>query len=225
MFSAFISFVRPLFVFTAILGLVPAPHASTQQPGPWKPLFDGHSLAGWKEVGPGSFTVENGLLVSGGGMGLLYWTGGPIGDCDLRVVFRMRHQNDNSGVFIRIPSEPPEPWFAVNKGYEVQIDNNDDLFHRTGVLYSFTKALASPCKPGRAWNTMVIRLAGPRTVVTVNGVLVTDFTEGASFQPPARQHAWEPAAGARPESGWIGLQNHSAKDIVEFKEVSIRSLA
>ncbi len=39
-----------------------------------------------------------------------------------------------------------------------------------------------------AWNTMVIRLDGRRTVVTVNGVLVTDFTEVPGWTPPARVH-------------------------------------
>ena len=42
----------------------------------WKPLFNGKDLTGWKHVGPGNMTVENGLIQTHGGMGLLYWTGG-----------------------------------------------------------------------------------------------------------------------------------------------------
>src|SRR5579871_3199456 len=65
-------------------------------PNQWKELFDGKDLNGWKHVGPGHMTVESdGLIHTHGGMGLLYWTGGKIGNCTLRVVFRMRDENDN----------------------------------------------------------------------------------------------------------------------------------
>ncbi len=193
----------------------------------YRQLFNGKDLRGWKHVGPGGFTVEHGLLRSQGGMGLLYWAEGPFGDCEIRVVYRMTHDNDNSGVFIRIPTEPTEPWMPVNRGYEVQIDNHPELggeddYHVTGTLYSLTKPLAKPGKPGPEWNTMVIRLEGPHTQVFVNEVKVTDYTEG---QPvPAKKLSFEPDRGVRPEKGWIGLQNHSDKDIVEFKSVAVIAL-
>ncbi len=146
-------------------------------------LFDGHDLQGWKHVGPGSFIVEHGLLKTQGGMGLLYSMVGPLADCEIKVVYRMEHENDNSGVFIRIPTEPTEPWMPVNRGYEVQIDNhpersNEDDYHVTGTLYSLTRPLAKPGKPGPEWNTMLIRIEGPRTQVFVNDVKVTDYIEG-----------------------------------------------
>src|SRR2546428_213854 len=65
-------------------------------------------------------------------------------------------------------------------------------------------------------------LDGPRTVVVVNGAKVTDYTEG---QPvPPKVETWEPDRGPRAMEGYIGLQNHSDKDVVWFKEVSIRPL-
>lgn len=191
----------------------------------WIQLFDGKDLNGWKHVGPGEMTVENGVIHTHGGMGLLYWTGGTIGNCVLRVVYRMRDKNDNSGVYVRIPIEPREPWMPVYYGYEVQIDNiakGEDEYHITGTLYSLTKPLARPGKPGPEWNTMEITLDGPHTVVTVNGVKVTDYTEG---QPVPPKKLWfEPERGRRPEFGFFGLQNHSDNDIVFFKEVAIRPL-
>ena len=110
----------------------------------------------------------------------------------------MRDHNDNSGVFIRIPIEPREAWMPVHYGYEVQIDNQpedskEDEYHVTGTLYSLTKPLARPGKPGPEWNTMLITLDGPHTVVVVNDVKVTDYTEG---QPvPARKFDFEPQHG------------------------------
>jgi hypothetical protein len=190
----------------------------------WKQLFNGHDLRGWKHVGPGSFTVEHGLLTTQGGMGLLYSTIGPLNDCEIKVVYKMEHDNDNSGVFIRIPEEPTEPWMPVNRGYEVQIDNHpervkEDEYHMTGTLYSLTRPLAKPGKPGPEWNTMLIRIEGPRTQVFVNDVKVTDYTEG---QPvPDKKFSFEPDRGVRPDKGWIGLQNNSDKDVVYFKTVAV----
>lgn len=189
----------------------------------WRELFDGKSLEGWKHVGSGSFAVKDGLLVSTGGMGLLYSTDGPMGHCLLRVVYRMRDEDDNSGVFIRIPTEPTEAWMPVNKGFEVQIHNRDTEWRRTGTLYTFTKAMASPGRAGPLWNTMEITLDGPRTTVAVNGITVTDFTQTPEFTPPARVGG-EPAVGARSEVGWVGVQNHSDKDVVMFKEIAVRPL-
>jgi hypothetical protein len=193
----------------------------------WKPLFNAKDLNGWRHVGPGGDTVEDGLIKTHGGMGLLYWTGGKVSNCRIRVVYKMRDTNDNSGVFIRIPVEPREPWMPVHYGYEVQIDNhpetsNEDEYHVTGALYSLTKPLAKPGKPGPEWNTMLITIDGPRTIVELNGVKVTDYTEG---QPvPERKFDFEPQRGRRPDEGWIGLQNHSDNDVVFFKDVSIQSL-
>lgn len=198
------------------------------QSSEWKQLFDGKDLVGWKHVGPGEMTVEDGLIRTHGGMGLLYWTGGKLGDCVIRVVYKMRDQNDNSGVFIRIPIEPREEWMPVHYGYEVQIDNepeksNEDEYHVTGTLYSLTKPLAKPGKPGPEWNTLEITLDGPRTIVVLNGAKVTDYVEG---QPvPERKFNFEPQRGPRPNDGYIGLQNHSDNDVVFFKEVTMKPLA
>jgi Domain of Unknown Function (DUF1080) len=193
----------------------------------WKRLFNGKDLTGWKHVGPGEMTVTDGLIETHGGMGLLFWTGGKIGHCKLRAVFKMRDFNDNSGVYIRIPIEPREAWMPVHYGYEVQIDNHpetsgEDEYHMTGTLYSLTKPLAKPAKPGPEWNTMVITIDGPHTIVEVNGVKVTDYHEGDLV--PSRKFDFEPQLGPRPDEGYFGLQNHGKSDVVFFKEVSIQPL-
>jgi hypothetical protein len=213
-----------LFFLAGGAALTALPQAKEKE---WKQLFNGKDLTGWTHIGKGGDKVEDGLIKTYGGMGLLYWAGGKVGNCKIRVVYRMRDTNDNSGVYIRIPIEPREPWMPVHYGYEVQIDNhpetsNEDDTHITGTLYSLTKPLAKPGKPGPEWNTMVITLAGPHTVVELNGQKVTDYTEG---QPvPERKFEFEPLRGSRPDDGWFGLQNHSDSDVVFFKEVSIQSL-
>lgn len=194
----------------------------------WRQLFNGKDLTGWKHVGPGSMSVENGMIRGHGGMGLLYWTGEKFGNCTIRVVFKMRDKISNSGVFIRIPIEPYEEWMPVYYGYEVQIDNmpelsDEDEYHYTGMLYSLTKPLAKTGKPGPEWNTMEITLNGSRTIVYLNGTKVTDFKEGDPV--PERKFDFEPYHGPRPDFGYIGLQNHGENDVVFFKEVAVKPLS
>jgi hypothetical protein len=189
--------------------------------GEWMPLWNGKDLSGWQQAGPGRFVVEDGTLKTEGGMGLLWYTPRKIGDAVLRVVFRQERPRSNSGVFIRIPDPPTEPWKPVHTGYEVQIYSGGDDRHTTGVLYSFTHALARPARRAE-WNTMEITLDGPRTVVHLNGTLVTDYTEG---QPVAEKGSkGDPERGPRPVAGYIGLQNHNKEDVVRFRAIEVRPL-
>jgi hypothetical protein len=193
----------------------------------WRQLYNGKDLTGWKHAGPGFMSVENGLIRGNGGMGLLYWEGEKFSNCVIKVVWKMRDENSNSGIFIRIPVEPREEWMPVHYGYEVQIDNKPELsdeddYHYTGTLYSLTKPLAKPGKPGPEWNTTEITLDGPRTIVYVNGVKVTDFTEGDPV--PERKFDFEPQRGPRPVEGYIGIQNHGEADVVYFKEIAVKPL-
>ncbi len=193
----------------------------------WRQLFNGKDLTGWKHVGNGYMTVEEGIIQTHGGMGLLYWAGEKFGNCTIRVVFKMRDTNSNSGVFIRVPIEPREEWMPIHYGYEVQIDNqpelsDEDEYHYTGTVYSLSKPLAKTGKPGPEWNTMEITLDGPRTIVFLNGVKVTDYKEGDPV--PVRKFDFEPIRGPRPDSGYIGVQNHGETDVVYFREIAVKPL-
>lgn len=194
----------------------------------WRELFNGVDLTGWKHVGNGSMSVEDGLIRGHGGMGLLYWTGEKFGNCRFRVVFKMEKENSNSGVFVRIPIEPMEEWMPVFYGHEIQIDNMPELsgeteYHSTGMIYSLTKPLVPHMgKPGPQWNTMEITLDGSRTIVFLNGVKVTDYTDGDPV--PDRVWDFEPFRGPRPDSGYMGVQNHGEEDVVFFKEIAVQPL-
>ncbi len=182
-------------------------------------LFNGRDLTGWAMVGRGAFRVEDGLLLTEGGMGLLWYTEETFGDTTLHVEYRVSRPEDNSGVFVRIADRPPDVWFPVHHGYEVQILATGDEWHRTGCIYSMTKAPAGVQRPPGEWNTMDITLAGPRITVVLNGTTVTEFDPA---QPvPPRQYDYEPERGARPERGYIGLQNHDGDSVVAFREVSV----
>lgn len=183
-------------------------------------LFNGKDLEGWKMVGPGRFVVEDGLMKTEGGMGLLYFTGHRIGDATVRVVFKTTGERDNSGVVIRMPEPPPDPWYGVHNGYEVQIDAAGDEWHSTGALYSLSKVSARNQKPAGEWNTMEIVLRGQLTTIILNGIKVNEF-RGDQAVPP-RKMWYEPVRGPRPDEGYIGLQNHDPRSTVYFKEISVR---
>lgn len=185
-------------------------------------LFDGTSVAGWAQVGPGRFVLEDGVLRTEGGMGLLWYTKEKLGNCVIRVEYKTEKADDNSGVFIRIADKPKDEWFAVHNGYEVQIADSGDPFHRTGSIYSLSKADKLPGKVGQ-WNTLEITLKGDLVFVAVNGEEVNRFDPKGPV--PERTKEYEPKRGPRPESGYIGLQNHHQGSNVSFRRVSVRPLA
>jgi hypothetical protein len=191
----------------------------------WHQLFNGRDLDGWEHVGPGRFVVEDGLLKTEGGMGLLWYTRERFGNSVLRVVYKVSKEDSNSGVFVRIADKPADEWFAVHHGYEIQICDNQDEYHRTGAIYSLSPARSKPMNPPGQWNTMEVTLRGKYILVSINGTQVTEFDPGGAV--PERKQQWEPERGPRPETGYIGLQNHEDYDPnthVYFKEVSERRL-
>jgi len=200
--------------------LVLALSAGLSVAGEWKQLFNGKDLEGWRMVGPGRFVIEDGLMKTEGGMGLLYYEKEQFGNATLRVVFKTVSEHANSGVFIRLPEKPPDPWYAVHNGYEVQIEAGGDEWHCTGSIYSLSKVTRRNQKPTGEWNTLDIVLQGQKTIISLNGERVNEFS-GDQPVPPRR--AWyEPVRGPRPVVGYIGLQNHDARSLVYFREVSVK---
>ena len=208
-----------------LLCLLAAPLPAAEQH-----LFNGKDLSGWARIPrhegapagekPG-FVVRDGLLVSipDAPEDDLWYTREKIGNATLRVVYKVGAPSANSGVFIRIPSEPKSEDDAINKGIEVQIQDTGNDYHCTGVLYSMTQAKARPYKPAGEWNTLEITLKGPRTTVKLNGVLVTDYDGSAPVPPKVGQY--EPDRGPRPDTGYIAIQHHGGADTLWFKEVTL----
>jgi len=191
----------------------------------WRPLFDGRSLDGWEHLDPGRFLVEDGMLRTEGGMGLLWYSREKLGDCVLRVVYKTGTPRSNSGVYIRIADRPKDEWYAVHHGYEVQIMDSGPELRRTGSIYTFAKAEAQPAKQGE-WNILEVTLQGDRVLTSINGVRVAKFDPAGPV--PERKDTsphGDPERGPRPRSGYIGLQNHDERSVVYFKEVAVRPLA
>jgi glucose/arabinose dehydrogenase/PKD repeat protein len=177
-----------------------------------RPLFNGHTLEGWKQAGPGRFTVVDGELRTEGGMGMLWYRAKELSSYSLKLDWKMTG-DDNSGVFVGFPASD-DPWSAVNKGYEIQIDATDAADRTTGAVYGFKsanlKARDRVLRPPGQWNHYEIKVQGERLQVFLNGVKINDFTNT------------DPARSLR--DGHIGLQNHGADDHVSFRDIQLKEL-
>ncbi|MCY3595114.1 MAG: DUF1080 domain-containing protein, partial [Bacteroidetes bacterium] len=135
----------------------------------WQTLFDGSTLEGWYQAGPGEFTLEaDGSMLSRGGMGLFYYKDKSFRDFELELEWMANKYTANSGVFVRFP-ETDDPWVAVNEGYEIQIDDSRDPDHKTGSIFAISKPFRSNPHPVGEWNDFRIRVTGQRYEVWHNG--------------------------------------------------------
>ncbi|MEU7316388.1 ThuA domain-containing protein [Streptomyces sp. NPDC007083] len=178
---------------------------------------DGPGTQEWRQAGPGAFEESaDGTLTTRGGMGLLWYAARSYGSYSLKLDWRMASADgdDNSGVFVGFPASD-DPWSAVDRGYEIQIDATDADDRTTGAVYGFQSAdldaRDAALNPPGEWNTYEIRVEGERLRVHLNGVLINDFTN----TDPARSLT----------DGYVGLQNHGEGDEVAFRDVRIRASA
>ncbi len=179
-------------------------------------LFDGTLASlqeGWRMAGPGGFGRQEDCSIQGaGGMGLL-WYNQELGDSySLKLDWKLL-KDDNGGVFVGFPNPGDDPWVAVNKGYEIQIDATDAADRTTGAIYTFqgadAAAVEASLKPVGQWNAYDIRVEGDRIRVYLNDVLVNDFT---SSDP------------ARLVNSFVGIQNHGNGEMVNYRNIRFKEL-
>ena len=116
------------------------------------------------------------------------------------------------------------PWYAVHHGYEVQICDAADPWHRTGSIYSLVKSDAPAKSSPGTWRTMTITLRGDQVQVEVDGKRAASFDPSSPSLPERKQWHEPKREPERPRAGYIGLQTHDPGDVVDFREVSVRKL-
>ncbi|OXM73007.1 MULTISPECIES: ThuA domain-containing protein [Amycolatopsis] len=211
-------------------------------------LFDGTSTAGWSQAPDGRFDLQpDGTLHSAGGMGMLWYSGKAFGDFSVRLQFRdvaPAGDRANSGVFTRFPDpripleqRPPgscgtvgsartsQAWVAIYCGQEIQInDNTAGDAQKTGSVYNFSQVgldRAMPTPKG-VWNDYEVRVTGQHYTIIRNGVVINEFDNTPGKQS---SRAGDPPTDLRQFfSGFIGLQNHSDRDVIEFRNIRVRQL-
>jgi hypothetical protein len=174
-------------------------------------------LQNWRMAGPGGFRrLPDGSIESHGGSGLLWYAAVSYDDFHLSVEWRISHETDNSGVFVRIPPLSGSPAPAIERGYEVQIDERginpaaarqNDPLHLTGAVYKLAPALARASHGIGEWNRFEITAKDFEIGVTLNGVEVSRLT-----------HA------LRRRGGHVALQNHHEGSAVQFRRLEVVAL-
>jgi glucose/arabinose dehydrogenase/PKD repeat protein/type 1 glutamine amidotransferase len=219
-------------------------------PRPYQPIFDGtaESLSQWVQAPGGSFALQpDGSIRSVGGLGMLWYAGQQFGDFSVRMQFRDSRTDGgsaNSGVFVRFP-DPRTPladrpagscgtvgaartqpaWVAIFCGQEVQVyDGATGEPQKTGSIYNFQPldlAHARPT-PAGSWNDYEIRVVGQHYTVIRNGVVINEFDNTPG---KVSSRAGDPPTDLRQfAAGFLGLQNHSNSDLIDFRNIRVRPL-
>ena len=218
---------------------------------PYRPLFDGTpaSLNGWEQAPSGSFKrTAKGNLRSSGGLGMLWYAKQEFDDFSLRLQFRdiaPEGYRANSGVFIRFPdprtpveerpqgscgttgsAKDSQAWVAIFCGQEIQIfdgpQSDEGEQQKTGSVYNFDSVAIDDANPTdkRVWNDYEIRVVGQKYRIFRNGVQINAFTNSPG-QESSRDG--DPPTDLRQfVSGFIGLQNHSDNDLIEFRNIRVQ---
>jgi choline dehydrogenase-like flavoprotein len=152
------------------------------------------------------------VLETAGGYGLYYYVKKQFGDAEFWVEWREFNVGDNSGVFVRTPG--PAGGDPLNQadalGHEIQID---DLgagippgldIHRTGAIYGLQAPTAFRARPAGEWNSYFVQTAGTNIKVTLNGLLINDYTS------------------TREQSGFFALQVHGFPSKIQFRNMQVK---
>lgn len=176
-------------------------------------LFDGKTLEGW-EGDKTLFKAEDGMIV-GDSPGIkqneFLATKKRYGDFELRLEFRLRKGEGNSGVQFR--SKRVEGKSEVS-GYQADIGEKYwgclyDESRRNKVLVQ-APAEIEKALDKEAWNSYTVRAEGNHITLTLNGKTTVDFRE--TDDTIARD-------------GIIALQVHSGGPLrVEFRKLRIKEL-
>lgn len=202
----------------ALLAVGCAGNAGTAQSDGWISLFDGQTLNGWRaSEAPGTFRVENGVLVVHGPRSHLFYDG-PVQNHDFRnfewKADVMTFNGANSGMYFHTEYQQ-SGW--PSKGYEVQVNNAGSDPRRTGSLYAIDDVAEAPARDGE-WFTQHVIVEGKRVRVLVDGRQVVDYTEPDNAQRP------NDMSGRLISRGTVALQGHDPESVVHYRNIMIRPL-
>jgi putative heme-binding domain-containing protein len=200
----------------------------------FEPIFDGRTLAGW-DGDPRFWSVEDGAIVGQSSAGTpctettyLIWRGGEVGDFELRLQFRL--EGGNSGVQFR----SRDLGGHRVAGYQADLEDGPSwtgcLYEQDGRGVAATRGESAVLLPGSRtatpigdpaallaqvrvhdWNEYVIRAAGERIELEINGTRMLEVAD----RDPAR----------RSLSGVLAFQLHQGPPMrVAFRDVRLKRL-
>lgn len=184
----------------------------------WISLFDGKTLDGWK-VGnnASSFSVDSGHIVVKGPTAHLFYDGPVENHVFKNFEFKaevMTQPGANSGIYFHTVFQQGG-WPA--KGYEVQVNNSQSDWRRTGSLYGIQDIKEVYVKD-REWFTEYVKVQGKRIIIKINDKTVVDYTEPEQLQRGKGQEE------RKISSGTFALQAHDPNSVIYYRNIKVRPL-
>ena len=207
------------------------PQKKGPRPGPWQPLFDGTSTAGWRgwqqKTMPAGWKVVDGALTRVEKAGDLVSLR-EFGDFELEVEWKIAPKA-NSGIFYRVVEHPDdkEMWMAApeyqiidDAGYPEPLKPTQ----KTAANYDLQPPGKDATKPAGQWNTTRIVVDGAHVEHWLNGQQIvayelwTDEWKRMVAQSKFKDHP----RYAMAKRGAIGIQDHG--DWIAFRSIRIREI-
>jgi hypothetical protein len=200
-------------------------------PGTWRPLFDGKTTAGWRgfraKQMPDGWKVVDGALTRVAKAGDIVTTD-EFADFELTLDWKIA-KGANSGVFYRVVENDedesmwmvaPEYQLIDDKGYPQKLKDTQ----HTGANYDLQPPARDVSKPAGEWNTSRILAKGKHVEHWLNGVKLVEYDIGSPAweQLVAKSKFKDHPRYARAPKGRIGIQDHG--DWTAFRNIRIREL-
>ncbi len=207
-----------LFLILGVLTSVQSQPSQTTENPEWIPLFNGKNLDGWKVGNNAStFSVEDGAIKVAGPVAHLFYTGDVENHTFRNFEFKasvMTKPGANSGIYIHTRYQE-KGW--PEHGYEVQVNNSQEDWKRTGSLYGIVDIMENYASDDE-WFTEYIKVEGNRIIVKINDIVVVDYTEPSN---PKREGN---GINRILKGGTFALQGHDPGSVVYYKDIMVKPL-
>ena len=182
----------------------------------WVSLFDGKSLNGWTaNRNSGTFRVENGVIVVDGKQSHLFYSGDVMNHDFKDFEFSaevMTVPGANSGIYFHTKYDE-SGWPGY--GYEVQVNNSQSDWRRTGSLYGI-KDIRETFVNDNEWYTQSILVKGKTIKISLNGKEVLEYVEPENVERSSDMR------GRKLASGTFALQGHDPESKVYYRNIRVR---
>jgi len=198
----------------------------------WELLFDGKTSSGWRGVNKATFP-EQGWEIKDGVLTVLGKKGGDIltekkyGDFDLKIEFKVKAQEANSGIKYYVFERENKKGQAL--GLEFQTSNSHPGTHletALGSVYDILPAKESKVHPAPSgeWNQVRIVSKDNRVQHWLNGEKILQYKRGGKkFRKGVANSKFKNIENfGEADEGFILLQDHG--DEVSFRNIKIREL-
>lgn len=208
--------LKAFYIFIITLFLSNFTFAQKAKRG-WYKIFDGKTLNGWQinEENPATFSIVDGAIKVAGPRTHMFYAG-MVGDHNFKnfelKVTAKTEPGSNSGIFIHTEYQK-SGW--PSKGYEVQVNNSQGDWRRTGSLYGVADVKDTLVKDN-VWYTYHIIVKNKNIVIKINDKIAVNYTEPDEL--PADRGT------KRLSSGTFALQGHDPKSTAYFKDIKVKIL-